>query len=167
MPVPVLVRHDMGCKYARATGDITMDDAGNILTGSIQPAHTDAAKRIADAYNLHKMAGAQVGSWVAVALATGESDGEAYPDKATAVWHQHNSEAWYAFIRLAPCSMSICEAESLLAWHRSMSRLRTTDRDYRRGGMDVIPRLTKAGAARQLVVARQHIETPIGLGYAK
>jgi hypothetical protein len=167
LPVPVLAKHDMGCKYARASDDLTVDDEGNILTGSIQGGHSEAAKRISDTYNLHKAAGAIPGWWIAVSLATGESDGDAYPDKATAVWHQNNSEAWFAFIRISPASMSVCEAESQLRWHRQAARLRLNDREYKRGGMDMIPRLTTEGARNQLLAARQVIDQPIAFGYAK
>lgn len=167
MSVPVLVRHDMGCKYARASADLTVDDEGNILTGSIQGAHSDAARRIADCYNLHKAAGAIIGWWIAVSLATGESDGDAYPDKATAVWHQKNSEKWFAFLRIGQGSMSICEAESVLRWHRQQSKLRLSDRDYEHGGLDVIPRLRIEDIERQMAAMDGRGGLPLALGYAR
>jgi len=157
----------MGCKYARASSDLTVDDEGNILTGSIQGGHSDAAKRVSDCYNLHKAAGAVLGWWIAVSLATGESDGDAYPDKLTAVWHQKHSESWFAFLRIGQGAMSVCEAESVLAWHRQQARLRLSDRDYKRGGLDVIPRLTIEGAERQMAAMDGRLSMPLALGYAK
>lgn len=163
--VRLLVRHDMGCKFARASADFRVDDDGNVTAGEITPGHSDAAKRVSDIYNLHKSAGAPVGHWIAVQLGDGSSDGCAYPDKAAAVWHQHNSESWFAFIKLHPGSLSVCQAESLLEWQRHANRLRTNDRDYRRGGLDVIPRLTVEDHYRQMAALTGRGSLPVGLGY--
>lgn len=165
--VPVLVRHDVGCKFARASDDLTLDDEGRILTGSITPGHSDAASRIADCYNLHKAAGAINGWWIAVSLATGESDGDAYPDKAAAVWHQRNCESWFAFLRIGPAAMSVCEAESQLRWHRQQSKLRLNDREYKNGGLQVIPRLRIEDIDRQMAAMGGHGGLPVALGYAR
>ncbi len=167
MGVPVLARHDMGCKYARASDDLTVDDEGNILTGSIRPAHSDAAGRIADTHNLHKAAGAPAGAWIAVSLATGESDGDLYPDKATAVWHQRNSESWFAFLRIGQAAMTICEAESVLRWQRQQSKLGLSDREYKHGGLEVIPRLRAEDIGRQIAAMEGRLDMPIALGYAR
>lgn len=167
MTIRVLVRHDMGCKYARASGDLTVDDDGNITGGSIQAGHSDTAKRVSDCYNLHKAAGAIVGWWIAVSLATGESDGDAYPDKATAVWHQRNCENWFAFLKIGMGAMTVCEAESVLAWHRQQARLRLNDREYKHGGLDVIPRLTTEDTERQLAALTGRLAMPVALGYAR
>lgn len=166
MALPVLVRHDPGCKFARGKG-VDLDDEGNIIAGEIQAGHSDAAKRIADTYNLHKSAGAPVGHWIAVALADGTSDGCAYPGKAEAVRHQHHSEWWFAYIPLCPGSMSVCEAESVLYMRRMEARLHLADRDDPRGGMDVIPRLTTEDTRRQLAALAGHGSLPVALGYRK
>lgn len=108
--------------------------------------HSDAAKRVADAYNLHRTAAGMgaVGQWIAVALCDGTSDGVLYGCKQAAVRHQHHNEAYYAFIRIAPCSMSPCEAESFLRTNRALydAGMRLADPDHRGGGREVIPRLT-------------------------
>lgn len=167
MGVPVLVRHDMGCKYGRASANIDIDDDGHIIAGEILPGHTDAAKQVSDIYNLHKAAGAPVGHWIAVALADGASDGTAYPSKAAAVTHQHHNEWWFAFIQLQPGALSVCAAESLLRWQRQAAALRTADREDSRGGLDVIPRLTREAHMGQLAALGGHGGLPVALGYRK
>ena len=142
--------HDRGCRYARPEGG----------------GHSDAAKRIADAYNLHKVAGACVGWWVAFALADGSSDDEVYPTKAEAVRHQHHNEWWFTFVKIGPTHMTVCQAESLLYMGRMQSKLKLADRDDRRGGYDVIPRLTIEDHWRQMEALRTG-QGAIALGYRK
>lgn len=109
--------------------------------------HTDAAKRMCDTYNLHKIGAVNggVGKWIAVRLSDGSSDNVLYDDKLAAVTHQHGNEQWYAFICIVPPSMKVCDAEVMLNAHRRMydAGLRMTDPDHRHGGMDVIKRLTQ------------------------
>ncbi|MEU9022337.1 hypothetical protein [Actinomadura sp. NPDC048394] len=108
--------------------------------------HEDAAKRTADTYNLHRSALGidAVGQWFAVRLQDGDSDGELYESKRDAVRHQHHDEQWYAFVRIAPCSMSTCEAASFLRTNRAAydRGMRLADPDHRAGGRELIPRLT-------------------------
>jgi len=108
--------------------------------------HSDAAKRLCDQYNLHKIgAGADsVGKWFAARLIDGSSDGVLYPDKLTAVTHQHHNEQWYTFIKIIPPGMALCEAEVMMATARQLydAGLRMTDPDHKHGGMDVIKRAT-------------------------
>lgn len=108
--------------------------------------HSDAAKRMSDTYNLHQAAAGDVavGQWFAVRLQDGDSDGELYASKRAAVRHQHHDEAYYAFVRIAPCSMSPCEAESFLRTNRAAydAGMRLADPDHRAGGLDLIPRVT-------------------------
>ena len=109
---PVLVAHEQGCRYARPR------DGG----------HSDAAKRISDAYNLHLTAGAafvrpgsmnpNVGRFLAFRLADGGSDGVLYDSYRDAVRHQHHDEKWRMYCRIVPHSMSVCSAESQLYIHR-------------------------------------------------
>lgn len=148
MSIPVLTRHDPGCRYARPDGG----------------GHSDAAKRMSDHYNLHKAAGALVGWWLAFALADGAHDGEAYQTKAEAVRHQHQNEWWFTYVKIGPASMTICSAESLLYMGRQQSRLRLADRDDKRGGFDVIPRLTQEDHWAQMR-ALQAGRDFVGLGY--
>lgn len=148
--VPVLVRHDQGCRYARP------EHGG----------HSDAAKRISDAYNLHKAAGALDGWWLAFGLQDGGHDNTPYETKAEAVRHQHHAEWWTMFIRIGPSAMSVCEAESQLMWQRQQARLKLPDRDDPRGGLEVIQRIGRADhllQAHAIATGTGHI----GLGYRK
>jgi len=147
---PVLVRHDHGCKYARLEGG----------------GHSDAAKRLADWYNLHRAAGTRRGV-IAVALADGSSDGVLYEDRAAAVCHQHHNERWYAFIRIAAPSMSICEAESVMRWQRQAAAIAPPQRDEPGGGREVIPRLTAEDCERQLAAMTGRVNLPVALGKSK
>lgn len=108
--------------------------------------HSDAAKRVADTYNLHRAAIGDdaIGQWFAVRLQDGDSDGELYATRRDAVRHQHHNEAFYAFVCIAPCSMSPCEAESFLATNRTAydAGMRLADPDHRAGGRELIPRVT-------------------------
>lgn len=116
--------------------------------------HDDAAKRCSDQYALHLIGAGQdaVGSWFAVALADGRSDGVLYPSKRAAVRHQHHNEFRYAFIRIGPASMSVCEAAEYLATNRALydKGLRLPDPDHRAGGLDMIPRLTAEDQRNQV-----------------
>lgn len=151
MPVPVLVKHDIGCRHARPA------DGG----------HSDAAKRLSDTYNLHKAAGSPVGWWFSVHYEDGSGGDDLFMSKADAVRHFWPYEDVRFYCKLGPASMSVCEAESVLAWHRQASSLRTTDRDNRHGGYDVIPRLTVEHHARQMRALRGEVNMPIALGYQR
>lgn len=147
MSIPVLIKHDPGCKWSRFDG--TVDARGNILTGSIRPGHSDAAKRLSDLYNLHKTAGAARG-WLAIKLENGDSDGRIYETRAEAVfWCKHN-ERRYFFCTLQAPSMSVCAAESLLRYKRIMNEIEAADRDAPHGGMEVIPRLSAEDQEAQI-----------------
>jgi hypothetical protein len=63
----------------------------------------DAGKRAAEAVNLHLLADpdANVGSWVAVRLSNGETDGVAYETWESAVSHQHD-ESWCCYLLITP-----------------------------------------------------------------
>ena len=146
----VLVRHDAGCRYAR------LEHGG----------HSDAAKRLSDTVNLHVCAGIIRGV-IAVALADGRSDGTVYPDRASAVAHQHHNEAWYAFIRLNPSTMSVCAAESVMRFQRQQAEIVRARRGDRNGGLEVIPRLNMEDLERQLSAMAGRSGMPIALGYGK
>jgi hypothetical protein len=146
----VLVAHDPGCGWARPGGG----------------GHTDAAKRVCDTYNLHRAAGAAFGirsnlnKIFACALADGSSDGDLYDTRQDAIRHQHHNEKWYAYLRVERYLMTICQAESMLRWHREAYEkgLVFTDRDDRLPGtpgltaadVEVIPRLTVEDQQKQL-----------------
>lgn len=101
--------------------------------------HTDAAKRISDAVNLHYAA---IGfdsakQWIAVRLEDGTGGMELYPSKAEAVAHQSN-EFLCAYICLTGTPMQVCEAEIILKTHRQAYQNGFRLSDPR----DIIPRTT-------------------------
>lgn len=106
--------------------------------------HSDAAKRLSDTYNLHRIGAGwkAVRRWIAVRLDDGTSDQVLYDTKLDAVTHQHHNEKFYAFIRIVPSSMTECDAEIMLRTHRTLyeNGLRIADPDHKHGGMDVIKR---------------------------
>lgn len=135
--------HDYGC---RSSGE-----------------HSDAAKRLSDAYNLHYSVGNlygtdhHIGKWLAVSLAEGKSDGVIYDSKYDAVTHQSQDEKYYAYIQIQPTSMSPCAAEAVLNWQRQLydAQLKQADRSMKSGGYDIIPRLTIEDQAEQEMLIRQ------------
>lgn len=148
MGTPVLVKHDSGCKFARES------DGG----------HSDAAKRLSDTYNLHIVSGASKGSVFAVSLADATSDHVLYESRADAVAHQRHNEGWKAFVRIGPGHMSVCEAASRLRWERHANELAKAQRGERSGGLELIPRLTREGAERQLDAITGRLSMPLALG---
>lgn len=108
--------------------------------------HSDAAKRVSEEYQLHRLADlyGSIGKWIAVALADGRSDHVLYDSKREAVRHQHHNEQWYAFIRIGPHTMTSCDAEIFLRMVRNLydAGMRLTDPDAVHGGREVIKRST-------------------------
>lgn len=108
--------------------------------------HSDAANRVYDTYNLHRVAigSDAIGKWFASALADGRSDNVLYDSKRECVRHQHHNEEYYTFIKIVPPSMRICEAEVMLKAARNLHSigLRIADPDHKHGGLDVIKRLS-------------------------
>ena len=145
---PVLVRHDPGCRWSRES------DGG----------HSDAAKRISDAYNLHLTCGARMGQVFAFALADGCSDGVLYDSRADAVNHQRHNEARRGYCRIGGGRMTVCEAAAVLRWQRQEAGLAERRRGEANGGLEVIPRLTIEGRERQLAAMTGRINVPIALG---
>ena len=78
--------------------------------------HSDAARRIADTYTLHRMADlyGNIGQWMACRLDDGTSDNHLYNSKQTAIRHQKHNENYYTFIQIVPAQMTACEAEVML-----------------------------------------------------
>jgi hypothetical protein len=148
--MPVLVRHDPGCKWSRFEG--TVNERAEILTGGVRPEHTDAAKRFSDIYNLHRAAGTRAG-WIAIALADGDSDGEVYQSRQEAVTFKWPNERWHFYCSLQQPAMTVCQAESLLRYQRVMNEINGShmDRDSRGGGLEVIPRLAAEDAEAQMM----------------
>jgi len=108
--------------------------------------HTDAAKRIADIYNLHRVgAGSNaIGRYFASRLSDGTSDNVLYDSKRDAVIHQHHNEKHYTFICIGPQSMRVCDAEVMLKVARACEAkgIGMADPEHARGGAEVIKRLT-------------------------
>jgi hypothetical protein len=82
---------------------------------------SDAARRCADAVNLHVTVDPvhSIGKWVAVALADGRSDGVLYDKKADAVRHQLH-ETMCAYVCIPPGGMPTSEAEVYLKAMRQL-----------------------------------------------
>jgi hypothetical protein len=108
--------------------------------------HDDAAKRVSDEYNLHRLGqgDSAIGRWFAARLNDGSSDHVLYDNKRDAVRHQHHDEQRYTFIKLNPSHMTTCAAAVMLKTARALEDkgIRLADPDHARGGPDVIKRLT-------------------------
>jgi hypothetical protein len=148
--------HDPGCEYAR-------DPAH----AGLPYGHEDAARRVADTYMLHRLAGGRLGSVgkvFAVALHDGSSDGVLYDTITEAIRHQRHNAKWYAYLRVGREDMTVCNAASMLKLHRDADAagLTFTDRDDPSCGYELIPRLaqedhrrmTRAIAARTWIPGR-------------
>lgn len=126
--------------------------------------HSDAAKRVCDEYNLHRLALGYdaIGKWFACALADGQSDHVAYDSKLMAVRHQHHNEMNFTFIKIGPPTMNVCEAEVMLKTARSLhdKGMRLTDPDDAHGGRDVIKRSTVEDQMAQANGYSQNIIIP-------
>ncbi len=114
---------------------------------------TDAGKRVADQYSLHRVADpyGSIGKWFAVTLHDGSSDGVLYDGKQDCIRHQKQFEYYYAYVQVSPANMTPKDADTFLDLHRRMYEkgIRMADRDSSSGGKDVIRRLTEADQANQ------------------
>ena len=163
MGVPVLIRHDPGCKWSRFDGEV--DEHANILSGEIKPGHSDAAKRFSDTYNLHRAAGTTRG-WIAVKYADGSSGDEVYDSREEAIRFTWPFEDLYFFCTLQQPSMTVCAAESLLRYKRVMAEMEKPDRDAPHGGREVIPRLTAEDQEAQIRAVRSG-HGMVAMGYRR
>lgn len=107
--------------------------------------HSDAAKRLCDTYNLHRIADpiGNLGRWFAVAISDGTTDNVLYDSRIDAIKHQHHNEMYYAYIQIVPMTMDLCDAELYLSGVRKTydARKHLLDRDSPNGGKEIIPRL--------------------------
>jgi hypothetical protein len=86
--------------------------------GSALYALKEAGKRMADALNLHVVAGQSFGRWVAVRLEDGSSDGVLYDSRGDAIRHQvHETQCWYEALK--PASYTADECALTLAYARA------------------------------------------------
>lgn len=111
------------------------------------PSHSDAAKRLSDTYNLHRigMGLDSVGKWFGASLAEGRSDDDTlYDSKRDCVLHMKHNEQYYTYIKISPGGMVPCEAEVMIKTARNLydKGMRMTDPDHKHGGPDLITRLT-------------------------
>lgn len=115
---------------------------------------SDAARRTADEYNMHRMADplGAIGKWFAVALTDGSSDHVLYESRQDCIRHQKHNEKYYAFIQIVPSTMKHKEAETFLATQRKLydHGMRVIDPDMRNGGPELIPRVSREDQASQL-----------------
>lgn len=150
MDVPIIMAHDPGCRYAREANG----------------GHSDVARRTSDLYNLHRMLIGNRGGVIAVRLSDGQSDGEIYPDRETAMRHQHHNEKWYCYIDLGAAPvMTVCNAAALLRFHAHAAELAPAVRDAKPGStLEVIPRLTIADRERQIgaMMGRNGLHVALG-----
>jgi len=113
---------------------------------------TDAAKRVSDEYNMHRVADplGSIGKWFAVKLTDGSCDHTLYDSRAECIRHQHHNEQYYAYVQIGPWQMSPGDAQIFLRKHREMysAGIRLADPDAKGGGNSVIKRLTKYDEAR-------------------
>jgi hypothetical protein len=126
--------------------------------------HSDAAKRLYDTYNIHRIAlgNGAIGRWFAAALADGRSDDVLYDNKRDCVIHQHHDEDYYTYIKIIPPSMKLCDAEVMLKTARNIynAGMRVADPDDRNGGKDVIKRLSIEDQRNQSVGINSNLIMP-------
>lgn len=129
--------HDVGCHWGRMRDGVLHDE------------HSDAAKRLADTYMLHRVAADHaVGQWFAVKLEDGTGDGVLYPTKTKAVEYQRHYADEYCYIQVQPCGMNQCQAESMLHFQRQTYRAQKAARE-RSPDSQVIQPLTREQYYRQ------------------
>lgn len=116
--------------------------------------YSDAARRTADQYNLHRLADplGNIGKWFAVALADGRGDNTLYDTRAECIRHQHNDETYYAYVQIVPSTMTDREAETFLTVQRKLydNHMRVIDPDAPGGGPELIPRMAREDQASQI-----------------
>jgi len=116
--------------------------------------YSDAARRTADTWNLHRTADphGSIGKWFAVALTDGTGDGVLYDTRVECIRHQHHDEKYYAYLQLAPTTMTDKEAETFLTVQRKLydNNMRVIDPDAPGGGPELIPRMTREDQASQV-----------------
>lgn len=151
--LPVIMAHDPGCRYAREANG----------------GHSDAARRLSDLYNLHRLMTGNRGGIIAVRFSDGQSDGTIYPDRETAMRYQHHNERWYCYVDIgAAVAMTVCEAAAVLRFQAHAAKLAPAERDAKPGStLEVIPRLTIADRERQIGAMQGRVPLPVALGRRK
>jgi hypothetical protein len=139
MPVsiPLVIAHVAGCPF-KGKG------------------HSDAAKRISDATNLHKAALGwdAVGRFIACRMSDGTGGNTLYESHYDAVRMHPNESDLYVYIKLRNEGMSVCDAEIFLKVARQAydAGYRLTDPDRPKNNRTIIPRVDRSHNVR---IARQ------------
>lgn len=117
--------------------------------------HGDDAKRLCDGvnarYSLLTPDAILAGRWVAFRMSDGSVDRSVYDTKRDAVRHQ-SDEFVCGYLKLTLLPMTICEAETILKFHRGAydSGFRLPDPDARDGGKEMIMPI---GQSERLIAA--------------
>lgn len=102
--------------------------------------HSDEARRMADHVSMHFAAVGfdAVGKYVAIRLVDGGSDHVLYDTKRDAV--RHTDEFRHAYVRIQRDTMSPCEAQIMLTFHRQAydNGFRLADPDSKTGGREIL-----------------------------
>ena len=150
----VLVEHDHGCRWARLGAEARIADDGRVIgVKNAGGGHSDAAKRLADTYGMHKAAGVTRG-WIAVSYSDGRGGLTVYDTRAEAVADCWPFEDRFFYCSLAERRMTVCAAESVLRYRRVMAEMERPDRDMTGGGLEVIPRLAIEDQEAQIRAVR-------------
>ena len=124
--------------------------------------HEDAAKRLSDEYNTHRVAAPyeSIGKWIAVRLSDGNCDHVLYDSKRDAIRHQHHNEQYYHFQPIRPSTMDVCSAAVMIKTARSLydKGFRLPDPDDIKGGKDLI---TRASAEDQIALSNGRVQNVI------
>ena len=120
----------------------------------LDPAFSDAAKRISDAMILHYLAG-RTGEWAAFRLADGTTPDRhtTYPTRIECVKHQKWDRDTIVYLQVEPPGMSPKEAGAYLQWARFLHsqgwRLPDPEFDYDGGMPDL--KSDRLAMARHLI----------------
>ena len=131
-----------------------MSNRRKLISKDSQLHISDAARRISDTYNLHRLADpiGNIGRWFASKLIDGTTDNILYDSRSDAVWHQKHNEQFYMFTQIVPATMSEHDSETRLQVARRMqdAGIRMIDRDAPNGGRDMIPRMSTEDQSAQI-----------------
>lgn len=115
----------------------------------------DAAKRLSDAYRLHRIGAGYdaIGKWIAYALADGSTDNTLYDRKQEAVAHQGHSEHLYGYVQINPGDLTVRDAAIVIRTSRQLYDAggRMADPDDSTGGKEPIRRLRVEDQKNQIM----------------
>lgn len=115
---------------------------------------SDAAKRVSDAYNLHRVSDpiGSIGKWLHVKLEDGTGGNTLFDSKVEAERDTGHMEMYYAFPQVGPWPMTPELAETFLHLHRRMyeNNLKMADPDAAGGGHEMIRRTSREDQFNQV-----------------